>query len=390
MFLKTFSKLTLALAITTAFAGTVHAEEKVRIGLLMPLTGTYASVGDAVIKGMKQYIRENGGTIAGKKVDFFTIDDESNAAKAAENATKLIKRDKVDLLIGTVHSGVTLNMAKVARDNKKIMIIPVAGANDLTGSLCSPYVFRTSYSNWQISYATGKVVVDKGLKTAASLTWDYAYGQESAQAFKDRFESGGGKVVKDFKLKFPDVDFKPHIEEIAKIKPDAVFVALAGAGSAKFVADYRELGLLGKIPLYSNGYLTESNISSIGGGADGIITTYNYADGLNNEKNKKFRSQFSSYYKMTPDGPAVNGYDLMALYAEGLKASNGDPKNTQAIIKGMENAKIESPRGTFTMSKAHNPVEDIYLREVKGNENVFIGVAEKALADPAIGCNMPN
>ena len=378
----------LGAALVAAGLSSAYAEDKVKIGLMLPYTGTYAALGNAITNGVKQFVEENGGKLGGREVEYFTVDDESNPAKATENAKKLVSRDKVDLLVGTVHSGVALAMAKVARDTKTLMVIPNAGANDLTGPLCSPYIFRSSFSAWQPSYAMGELLAKKGVKNVVTLTWKYSFGEESVAGFKESFEKGGGKVAKEMTLPFPNVEFQPFLTEIASIKPDAVFVFFAGAGAAKFVSDYAAAGLKGSIPLYGPGFLTDGNLDAMGGAGEGLMTTLHYADGLDNAKDKAFRTKYASTYKAQPDVYAVQGYDAAQMYEAGLKAAGGDPAKQEDVIKGMASATIDSPRGSFTLSKAHNPVQDIYLREVKGSENKVVEIVSKGLTDPARGCKL--
>ncbi len=385
---KLAGNLALTLALAAAGIGAANAADKVKVGLMLPYTGTYAALGTAITNGFKQFVDENGGKLGGREVEYFTVDDESNPAKATENAKKLVSRDKVDVLVGTVHSGVALAMAKVARDTKTLMIVPNAGANDLTGPLCSPYVFRSSFSAWQPSYAMGEALAKKGVKSVATVTWKYSFGEESVAGFKEAFEKGGGKLVKEMTLPFPNVEFQPFLTEIASAKPDAVFVFFAGAGAAKFVSDYAAAGLKNSIPLYGPGFLTDGNLGAMGGAGEGLLTTLHYADGLTNAKDAAFRTKYAQTYKLQPDVYAVQGYDAAQMYEAGLKAAGGDPEKKDDVIKGMESAKIDSPRGAFTLSKAHNPVQDIYMRQVKGDQNVMLEVVSKGLEDPARGCKM--
>ena len=387
---KAVRNLALSAALATAGLTAAYAApgDKVKVGLMLPYTGTYASLGNAITNGFKQYVAENGGKLGGREVEYFTVDDESDPAKATENANKLVKRDKVDLLVGTVHSGVALAMAKVARENKTLLIVPNAGADEITGPLCAPNVFRSSFSAWQPSYAMGEVLAKKGVKKVVTVTWKYSFGLQSVEGFKEAFEKGGGKVAKDMTLPFPNVEFQPFLTEIAAIKPDAVFVFFAGAGAAKFVKDYAAAGLNKSIPLYGPGFLTDGNLDAMGDSGKGLQTTLHYADGLDNKKDAAFRLAYAKAYKMQPDVYAVQGYDAAQLYQAGLSAAGGDPANQAAVIKGMESAKIDSPRGAFTLSKAHNPVQDIYLREVQGGQNKVLSTAIKGLADPARGCKM--
>ncbi|MBO1248471.1 ABC transporter substrate-binding protein [Comamonas denitrificans] len=382
--LKTTALLTLA-----CLASAAHAvSDKVKVGLMLPYTGTYAALGTAMTNGFKQYVEENGGKLGGREVEYAVVDDESNPAKATENAKKLVSREKVDVLVGTAHSGVALAMAKVARDSKTIMIVSNAGANDLTGSLCSPYIFRSSFSAWQPSYAMGEALAKKGLKNIATVTWKYSFGEESVAGFKEAFEKGGGKVVKEMTLPFPNVEFQPFLTEIASLKPDAVFVFFAGAGAAKFVSDYAAAGLKSSIPLYGPGFLTDGNLDAMGAAGEGLLTTLHYADGLTNEKDVAFRSKYVAKYKMQPDVYAMQGYDAAQMYEAGLRAAAGDPAKKDVVIKGMESATIDSPRGKFTLSRAHNPVQDIYMRQVKSGGNIMLEVVSPKLEDPARGCKL--
>jgi len=379
--------LTCLVAGTLLPLGAAYAQEKVKVGLMLPYTGTYAALGNAITNGFKQYVAEQGGKLAGREVEYFVVDDESDPAKATENANKLVKRDQVDVLVGTVHSGVALAMAKVARDNKTLMIIPNAGADELTGPLCAPNIFRSSFSNWQPGYAMGKVAAEKGHKTAVTMSWKYAAGDEASNGFAKAFEAGGGKVVKHLTLPFPNVEFQALLTEIASIKPDAVYVFFAGGGAVKFVKDYDAAGLKNSIPLYSSGFLTDGTLEAMGGAGEGLLTTLHYADGLENPKDKAFRSAYAAAYKMQPDVYAVQGYDAAQMLKAGLDASPGK-FDKDAIIKAMGAATIDSPRGAFTLSSAHNPVQDIYLRKVEGKENKLVDIAAKKLADPARGCRM--
>lgn len=363
-------------------------ETKIKVGLMLPYTGTYAKLGNAITNGFKLAVAEQGGKLGGRPIEFFTVDDESNPAKAPENASKLIKRDAVDVLVGTVHSGVALAMTKVARDNKALLIIPNAGADEITGPLCAPTIFRTSFSAWQSAYAMGKVMLERGHKKVVTLSWKYSFGEQSVAGFKEAFEQGGGKVVKEMYLPFPQVEFQSYLTEIAALKPDAVFVFFAGAGAVKFVKDYAAAGLKDSIPLYGPGFLTDGTLEAQGDAAQGLITTLHYADGLNTPKDNAFREAYQKEYHELPDVYAVQGYDAAQLLSAGLTAVNGDISQRDELIKAMASTTLDSPRGTVTFSKAHNPVQDIYLREVDGSQNKVIGVAVKALADPARGCRM--
>jgi branched-chain amino acid transport system substrate-binding protein len=379
-----------ALAASLLLSARADAAEsqKLKVGLMLPYSGTYAALGNAITNGFKLAVAESGGKLGGREVEFFAVDDESDPAKAPDNASKLVKRDKVDVLIGTVHSGVALAMAKVARDNDTLLIVPNAGAGDLTGPLCAPNLFRTSFTMWQSGYAMGKVAAEQKKKTAVTFTWKYAAGEESVTGFREAFEAGGGKVVKALSLPFPQVEFQSYLTEIASLKPDIVYVFFAGGGAVKFVKDYAAAGLKASIPLYGAGFLTDGTLEAQGEAAQGLLTTLHYADGLTNPKDVAFRAAYQKTYGSVADVYAMQGYDSAQLLAAGVTAVKGDLSKRKELIGAMEAARIDSPRGAMTLSKAHNPVNDIYLRKVEGKENKVVGVAAKALADPARGCKM--
>ena len=361
---------------------------KVRVGFMLPYTGTFAQLGVAIENGFRMAVNEQGGKLGGREIEYFKVDDESDPSKGIENANKLVQRDKVDVIVGTVHSGVQMGIQKVARDTGVLSLIPNAGIHAATRALCAPNVFRTSFANSQPTRALGKVMVDKGHKKAVWITWKYAAGDEAFEGFKDGYPAAGGTIVKELGLPFPQVEFQALLTEIAALKPDAVACFFAGGGAAKFIRDYAAAGLKGKIPLYGSGFLTEGVLDAAGPAADGIITTMHYSDSLDTPRNKKFRLEYAKAFRSQPDVYAVQGYDTGLLLVQGANAVKGDLASKAALYKSMQGAVIDSPRGKWTMSPSHNPIQDIYVRQVENKENKVIGVAAKALADSGAGCKM--
>jgi len=385
------SNLTLfAIAALALAAGGAQAQATgpIKVGFMLPYTGTYASLGQMIESGFKLYVQEQGGKLGGREIQYFKVDDESEPSKATDNVNKLIKRDQVDVLVGTVHSGVALAMAKAAKESNTLLIVPNAGADAITGPMCAPNIVRSSFSNWQPAYAMGKVAADKGSKRAITVTWNYAAGNESVKGFAEAFEKGGGKVVKELNLPFPGVEFQALLTEIAAQKPDAVYAFFAGGGAVKFVKDYAAAGLNKTIPLYGPGFLTDGTLEAQGPAAQGMFTTLHYADNLDTARNNAFRKSFALAYKAQADVYAVQGFDAAQILAAGVNAVKGDLSKREALTAAMHKVSVDSPRGKFTISPAGNPVQDIYLRQVAGNNNEFRGVAVKALADPARGCRL--
>jgi branched-chain amino acid transport system substrate-binding protein len=377
-------------ALASLYVGIASAQNttKLKVGLMLPYSGTFASLGNAIENGFQLYVKEQGGKIGGREIELVKVDDESEPSKATDNINKLIKRDNVDLVVGSVHSGVAMAMAKVAKDTGTLLIVPNAGADAITGAMCAKNIYRTSFSNWQPGYAMGEQAAKNGIKKVMTVTWKYAAGEESVKGFKEGFEKNGGTVTKELTVPFPNVEFQSLLTEVAAAKPDAVYAFFAGAGAVKFVKDYAAAGLNRSIPLYGPGFLTDGTLEAQGSAATGILTTLHYADGLNNKRDAAFRLAYVKAYKMQPDVYAVQGYDAAQLLAIGLNATKGDLSKKAEFEDAILKAKIDSPRGTITISKAHNPIQDIYLREVVGKENKFKAVSSKSLADPARGCNL--
>ncbi len=362
--------------------------DKVRVGFMLPYTGAFAPLGVAIENGFRMALGEQGGKLGGREVEFFKVDDESNPPKGVENATRLVQRDKVDVLIGTVHSGVQLGIHRVPRESGVLNLIPNAGVHIATRQQCAPNVFRTSFSNSQPTLALGKAMVDRGHKKAVWITWSYAAGDEAFEGFEQSYTAAGGTILKKLSLPFPNVEFQALLAEIAAAKPDAVACFFAGGGAPKFMRDFAAAGLNKNIQLYGSGFLTEGVLQAAGDAAEGVITTLHYSDSLDTPRNKKFRLDYAKTFKLQPDVYAVQGYDTALLLMQGANAVKGDLSNKRALYAAMQGATIDSPRGKWTMSKSNNPIQDMYLRRVEKGENKVIGVAAKAVADPGTGCRM--
>ena len=363
---------------------------KIKVGFMLPYTGTYAALGDAIENGFRLYVQEQGGKLGGRELEYFKVDDESEPSKAVDNINKLIKRDNVDVVVGTVHSGVVMAMAKVAKDTNTLLIIPNAGARAVTGPMCAPNIFRSSFSNWQPGYRDGQGRRRaRARRRSSTITWKYAAGDESVQGFKDGIAACGGQVVKELTLPFPNVEFQALLTEIAATKPDAVYAFFAGGGAVKFVKDYAAAGLNKTIPLYGPGFLTDGTLDAQGAAAQGLLTTLHYADGLDIAEGQGVPRRL--HQGLQGRARRLRRAGLRRRAAARRRArprSRATSRKRNELVAAMEKAHIDSPRGTFTLSKAHDPVQDIYLRKVVGTQNKFEGVAVKALAEPSPGCKM--
>lgn len=359
-----------------------------RVGLMLPFSGTFAALGESIAHAFELHLAEKGGRLGGRAVQVVRLDDESDPSKAVQNVNRLTGRDRVDALVGTVHSGVVMALVQASRERGVPLIIPNAGNGAATRELCAPTVFRTSFSNWQPAFGIGKAMAAQGVRRAAWVSWDYAAGQETAEGFREGLRSGGAELVRVLTLPFPENNFQPLLAQLPGLNVDVAGAFFAGGGAVQFVRDYAAAGLRERIPLVGSGFLTEGTLAAQGAAAEGVRTALHYGDGLDNPRNTAFRAAFRERAKREADVYAVQGYDAAQLLAVGLEATKGDAAAERELVAAMEKARIDSPRGAFTLSASHNPVQNIYLREARGGQNVVVGVAAEALADPGTGCRM--
>ena len=373
-----------ASALPTRFA--IAQARPLKIGLMLPYSGTFAKLGENITFAIEQLVAEKGGKLGGRDVQFIKLDDESKPEKGPENAERLVKRDAVDVLIGTVHSGVQMGIHKVVRESGTLCIVPNAGAGAVTREQCAKNVFRTSFTNWQPAHGMGLALGKRGVKKAAWITWDYAAGAESGQGFKDGLEKHGGEVVKVLTLKFPETNFQPLLAQIPDLGVEVIGSFFAGGGAVQFVKEYKAAGI--KVPLCGSGFLTEGVLGAQGDAAEGIETALHYGDGIDNPKNTAFRKAFLDKTQREADVYAVQGYDAAQLLAIGLEAVKGNLEDEAGLYKAMRAAKFDSPRGSISLSPSQEVVHNIYLRRAEKGLNKVIGIAAENLADPGTGCKL--
>ncbi len=371
-------------AVPTGWA--IAQAKPLKVGLMLPYSGTFALLGENITFAVEMLIAEKGGKLGGREIQIIKLDDESKPEVAPQNADRLVKRDQVDVIIGTVHSGVQMGIHKVVSESGTLCIVPNAGNGAVTRDLCAKNVFRTSFTNWQPAYGMGLAAAKKGYKKGVWITWDYAAGTESGAGFKEAMEKSGAEVLPNLVLPFPQTNFQPLLAQIPGLGVDVVGSFFAGGGAVQFVKEYAAAGI--KVPLVGSGFLTEGTLEAQGAAAEGIETALHYGDGLDNVKNASFRKAFSEKAGREADVYAVQGYDAAQLLAIGLEAVKGNVEDEAGLYKAMRGAKMDSPRGPISMSPAQNVTQNIYLRKVQGKENKVIGVAAEALADPGTGCKL--
>ncbi len=382
--LKAGGAFAAASAVPTGWA--IAQAKPLKVGLMLPYSGTFAQLGENITHSIEMYVAEKGGKLGGREIQFVKVDDESKPELGPQNADRLIKRDAVDVLIGTVHSGVQMAIHKAVTESGTLCIVPNAGAGAVTRALCAKNVFRASFSNWQPAYGMGLALGKRGVKKVAWVTWDYAAGSEAGEGFKQGLEAGGGQVVANLTLKFPETNFQPLLAQIPGLGVEAVGAFFAGGGAINFVKDYAAAGI--KVPLCGSGFLTEGVLGPQGAAAEGVETALHYGDGIDNPKNTAFRAAFKAKAGREADVYAVQGYDSAQLLGVGLEAVKGKIEDEAGLYAAMRAAKLDSPRGPVSFSKSQEIVQNIYLRKATGGLNKVTGIAVEALTDPGTGCKL--
>ena len=357
-----------------------------KVGLLLPYSGGYASLGENITTAVEMLLAEKDGKLGGREIEIVKADDESRADPAARNAERLIKSDKIDVLIGSVQPAAQAGIHKVVGQTRTLTIVPGAGTDALTRGECARNVFRTSFSNWQPAYGMGRAAAEKGYRKAAWMTWDYEAGRESGAGFKQAFVEAGGEMLPDLTLPFPQTNFEPLLAQIPGLGADVVAAYFAGGGAVLFVKAYAAAGIT--VPLCGPGFLTEGTLRAQGAAAEGLETALHYGDALDLPKNIEFRRAFRDKADRNADLYAVQGYDAAQLLATALDAVGGNIEDEEGLYRALRSARIESPRGTITISPSQNVVQDVYLRKVENGQNKVSGIAAEALADPGTGCKL--
>lgn len=389
--MKAFKETSLAalMSATALMSASVMANDgPVKLGLMLPYSGTYTALGESITNGLKLAIEREGGQLGGREVEYVQLDSEADPSKAPQNMSRLVNRDAVDFVIGPVHSGVAMGMLRVAQQTGAIMIIPNAGLGAATNELCMPNVFRTSFSMWQDSYPMGKVAYDQGHREIVTITWDYAGGKEDLAGFEEAFTAEGGEIVEQILVPFPSTEFQSYLTQIASLAPDAVYTFFAGGGGVGFVRDYASAGLKESIPLLGSGFLTEGNLAALGDAGEGVLTTLHYAETLENEQNQTFVAAYESAYGEIPDTYAVQGYDTGMMLVQALSVLGGDTSDQERLIDVLANVQLASPRGPLSFSASHHPIQNVYLREIRDGKHEVISIAAENLEVPDEACRM--
>jgi branched-chain amino acid transport system substrate-binding protein len=355
----------LALASMGASSGAA-AQETVKIGLILPMTGQQASTGKQVDAAVKLYLAQHGTTVAGKKIEVILKDDTSVPDVAKRLAQELVVNDKVAVLAGMGLTPIALAVAPIATQAKVPEIVMVAGTSTITEA--SPFVVRTSFTLAQSSVPMAEWAFKNGIKKVVTLVSDYGPGIDAEKSFSEKFKADGGTIVENLRVPLRGPDFSPVLQKVADAKPDALFVFVPSGAGAQFVKQFVERGLdKSGVKLIATGDVIDDDLlNGMGDVVIGVINAHNYSTYHQSPTNKAYVEAFKKANNgMRPNFLSVSGYDGMHLIYEALKKTNGstDGEKLVAAMKGMA---WESPRGPISIDpETRDIVQNIYIRKVE-------------------------
>jgi branched-chain amino acid transport system substrate-binding protein len=354
-------KLAGLLVLLNALAGQAFAQEKLKIGVIVTLSGPAAALGQQVRDGVTLAIKDLGGKMAGRDVDILAVDDELKPDVAVSKVKGLLERDKVDFVVGPIFSNVLQAIHKPVTDTKTFLISPNAGPSSYAGKNCSPFFYVTSYQNDQVHEILGKVAQDRGYKRVYVMVPNYQAGKDSVAGFKLDYK---GEIVEESYVPLGTLDFQVELSKIASRKPDAVFTFMPGGMGVSLVKQYSQAGLGDKIPVLSAFTVDESTLPAQQDAAVGMFGGANWAPNLDNPQNKKFVASYEAAYNSVPGTYAMQGYDTALLIDSAIKAVKGDLSNKEAVTAALKKADFTSVRGAFKFNSNGYPIQDFYLTKV--------------------------
>jgi branched-chain amino acid transport system substrate-binding protein len=341
------------------------ADEPVKIGLIVPLTGGQASTGKQLANAVKLYMSENGDTVAGRKIEVIVRDDGAIPENTKRIAQELIVNDKVSIIAGFGITPAALAAAPLATQARIPEIVMLAGASVVTER--SPYIVRTSFTLAQSSVVIGDWAAKNGIHKVATLTTDYAPGNDALQFFKTRFVAGGGEIADEVKVPLVNPDFAPFLQRMKDAKPDALFVFVPGGHGGNFMKQFAERGLdKSGIRIIGPGDVMDDDLlNDMGDAALGAVTAHMYSAAHPSPKNAAFVAAYKKMFSSRPGFVAVGGYDGIHLIYEALKKTGGK-SDGDALVEAMKGMKWESPRGPVSIDPAtRDIVQNIYIRKVE-------------------------
>jgi branched-chain amino acid transport system substrate-binding protein len=380
--------LKLGLVIVAALTESVYAQNpSIKIGVVTPLTGTYAGIGQQVKWGLELASKEinASGGIMGRNVELLYEDEEANPSVATQKAEKLFQVSKVDFLTGTVNSGSTLAVGQVAERNNRLMATTVSFSDAITGEKCSPNVFRVNARAGMQSVALAEWLAKE--KPGANVFYlgpDYEMGRSTVAAFKEAAEHKGAKSVGEVFAPLDNKDYSPFFGQIRAARPDVLYTSVAGNDTVRFFTQMAEYGVNKNVQIVgASGTVTSQNLSAVGKAAEGFVTGVGYSTEINSPENKKFVNDFKVAWKADPDLYGADSYGLLYFYKAAVeKAKSTDTDKVRTAMRDLE---WMTPQGKKKMRAGdHQAIQNMYAVRITDGKFRIVG---EVPGDAAIGPN---
>lgn len=349
-----------ALLLGTAMSPAL-AQEKIKLGVIVTLSGPGAALGQQVRDGFALAVKDLGGKMSGRDVEVVVVDDELKPDAAVTKVKGLLERDKVDFVVGPIFSNILQAIHRPVTESKTFLISPNAGPSTFAGKDCNPFFYVTSYQNDQVHEILGKVAQDRGYKRMYLMVPNYQAGKDSVAGFKLDYK---GEIVEESYMPLNTLDFQPELSKISAQKPDALFTFMPGGLGVNLVKQYKQAGLADSIPVLSAFTVDESTLPAQQDAAVGMFGGANWAPNLDNPQNKKFVAAYEAAYNGVPGTYAFQAYDAAMLIDSAVKDVKGDLSNKEAVAAALKKADFTSLRGSFKFNTNGYPIQDFYLTKV--------------------------
>ena len=357
-----------AVAIAMVLSAPVaRAADPVKIGVILPMTGPFASTGREIDAAIKLFVQKNGDTVAGRKVEVIVRDDTGLAPETTKRiAQEMVAKDHVDVLAGFGLTPLALATAPVATEAKVPMVVMGAATSVIPQR--SPYIVRTGFTLAQVTAPLAEWAAKNGIKRVVTLVTDYGPGLDAEKTFVKRFGDGGGTVIESIRSPLRNPDYAPFLQRAKDAKPDALFVFVPSGEGTAVLKQFADRGLKDAgIKLICTGdVLDDELLETIGPAALGVISSHHYSAAHKSPENRAYVDAFmKANPKLRPNFHSVGGWDGMQLIYAALKKTNG-VSDGDALLAAMKGMSWISPRGPMTIdAPTRDVVQTVYLRRVE-------------------------
>lgn len=359
-------KTMIAAFVAGLFLAAPAAHADITVGFSGVLSGPQGVLGQDQRDGFLLAMEQLGGKFGEQKVNVVVEDDQLKPDVGAQIVQKFLELDKVDAIVGLGFSNVLMAELRRIKDSGIPAIATNAGPGPVAGKLCTPNLFGIAWQNDTMSEAMGQYVQDVGHKNAYLMTSSYQAGKDKLNGFKRYFK---GDIVKEVYTPLGQLDFSAEISALQAASPEALFVFYTGGTGVNFVRQLRQAGIMGKVPVYSEGMIDSNTLVSLKGQADGNIYGATWAPVLDNPQSKKFVKAFEEKYGHTPSEYAANAYDAAFLLDTAVRKLNGDVSDRKAFVQAIKEAGSEFPtvRGKFAFNTNNMPIQNVYAFKAVAN-----------------------